>query len=317
MPIFLSEDDVAALLTMPEAVAAVADAFAAQSAGGGANHPRGRFFLPNGVLHHMAAALPAKNVMGTKTYASFGGGTRFWVQLFSSETGELLALIEADRLGQMRTGAATGVAARFMAQKDASAAAILGTGWQARSQAMALRAALPGLREIHAFGRDTERRLLFCREMTDLLEIPVTPAPRIEAALHHAQVIVCATTAREPILRGEMLTPGQFVAAVGANRMTVREIDEDVVARADVIAVDDIDQARIEAAELVFAHERRKFAWERARTLADIAAGSIPGRIAPEQITLFKSLGVALEDVAVAAVVYEKAVARKIGKPLG
>lgn len=314
MPLLITEDEVADLLTMPEAIQAVETAFAAQARGTGTNHPRGRFFLPDGVFHHMAAALPERGVMGTKTYTSFAGGTRFWVQLFSSETGDLLALIEADQLGQMRTGAATGVAARLMAREDAAVAAVLGTGWQARSQVAALAAARPGLRQIRAFGRDMERRLAFCRDMTDHLGLPVTPAHSVEAATRHAQIVVCATTAREPILKGEMLEPGVFVAAVGANRLTAREIDEETVARADIVVVDDLAQARTEAAELLFAHERRRFVWEQAGPLCDIVAGRAPGREHDDQITLFKSLGVALEDVAVAAVVYEKARAEQRGK---
>jgi ornithine cyclodeaminase/alanine dehydrogenase-like protein (mu-crystallin family) len=217
--------------------------------------------------------------MGTKTYATFAGGTRFWVQLFSAETGDLLALIEANKLGQIRTGAATGVAAKHLARADATAAALLGTGWQARSQAEALVAARPGLQRICAFGRDTERRLHFCREMTGALGLPVVPCHSVEDAVRNTQIVVCATTAREPILRGkDHLVPGMFVAAVGANRMSAREIDEEAVGRADVVALDDVAQARTEAAELVFAHEKRRFAWERARPLASIVAGHAPGR---------------------------------------
>jgi ornithine cyclodeaminase/alanine dehydrogenase-like protein (mu-crystallin family) len=218
-PLLLSEEDVARLLPMPDAINAVEAAFVAQARGDASNHPRERFFVPAGVLHHMAAAWSGRaggGVIGTKTYTSFANGTRFWVQLFSADTGDLLALIEADRLGQMRTGAATGVAARHLARKDAAAAALLGTGWQARTQASALAAACPTLQRICAFGRDEERRRTFCREMTDALGIPVIPARSVEDAVRNSQIIVCATTAREPILRGnDHLVPGMFVAAVG------------------------------------------------------------------------------------------------------
>lgn len=316
MPLLLTEEDAAGLLTMREAMEAVEAAFAAQADGNGSNLPRARFFLPKGVFHHMAAALPARQVMGTKSYTSYPGGTRFWVQLFSSETGDLLALLEADRLGQIRTGAATGVAARHMARQDATVAAILGTGWQARSQAAALIEARPSLREIRAFGRDRERRMTFCREMSASLGIHVSPAESAEAAVRGAEIVVCATTAREPILDADWIGPGDFVAGVGANRLSAREIDEETIAKAAILAVDDVAQARIEAAELIFAHERRRFAWERARTLAEIVSGRAPGRVDAEQITLFKSLGVALEDVAVAAVIYEKARANGVGREI-
>lgn len=318
MALILREKDVESLLTMPEAMSAVEAAFASQgSAGSGAsNQPRARFFLPRGVMHHMAAALPSRGVMGTKTYTSYAGGTRFWVMLYSSETGDLLALIEADKLGQMRTGAATGVAARYMAREDAAAVSLLGAGWQARAQAEALMVARPGLRHFQVFSRSIERRESFCREMTQALNVYFEPMDSPEAASRNTEIIICATTAREPILQGEWLSPGDFVAAVGANRLTAREIDETTVARAGTIAVDDLEQARVEAAEFIFAYERRKFSWDRAKPLAEIVGGRIPGRSSPGDITLFKSLGIALEDVAVAATVYEKAQAAGIGQEM-
>ena len=319
-PLYLSENDVSRLLTMPDAIDTIHAAFVAQACGEASNHPRERFFVPAGVLHHMAAAWPGRSgggVMGTKTYTSFASGTRFWVQLFSAQTGDLLALIEADRLGQIRTGAATGVAARHLARTDATTAAVLGTGGQARTQAQALVVACPTLQRIHAFGRDEERRRAFCQELTDALGIPVLPAGSVEEAVRDAQIIVCVTTAREPILKGgEHLAPGTFVAAVGANRLTAREIDEEVVGRANVIVVDDAAQVHAEAAELVFAHERRKFAWEKACSLASVVAGHAPGRTSDDEIVLFKSLGVALEDVAVAALVYDQARAANAGRSL-
>ncbi len=320
MPLLISEDDVSGLLTMPEAMNVVEAAFFAQAQGAASNQPRGRFFLPGGVFHHMAAALlpgqASGGVVGTKTYTSFPGGTRFWVQLFSAENGDLLAIIEADRLGQMRTGAATGVAARFMARADAETAAILGTGWQARSQAAAIAVARPGLQKIRAWGRDAGRREAFCREISETLGRSVVPAGSVEEAVEGASIVACITAAREPILKGEWLAPGAFVAAAGANRITAREINEEAVARAAVIVVDDVAQARTEAAELIFAHEKRRFTWERAHPLAAVVSGQTPGRTGPDDITLFKSLGIALEDMAVAALVYEKARAQGVGRPL-
>lgn len=315
-PLLIGEEEVDRLLSIPEAMEAVEAAFAAQARGAGSNQPRARFFLPNGVFHHMAAALPERGYVGTKTYTSFAAATRFWVALFSAWNGDPLAVIAADRLGQIRTGAASGVAARHMARPDAAVAAILGTGWQARSQAEALLQARPDLREIRAFSRSEARRQSFSGEMSAVLGVPVAPVASAEEAARGADIVVCATTAREPILKGQWLAPGAFVAAVGANRITAREIDEEVVGRAGVIALDDPAQARVEAAELIFALERRRFTWERARPLSEIVAGHAPGRESAEQITLFKSLGIALEDVAVAAVVYEKARAQGIGKEL-
>lgn len=317
MPIYLTEAEVSALLTMPEAIAAVEAAFSAQASGMGArNAPRNRFFLPNGVLHNMSAALPGKGVVGTKTYTSFGSTVRFWVMLFSSESGELLALIEGNRLGQIRTGAATGVAAKYLSREDAAVASLFGTGWQAESQAEALTAVRPGLREVQVYSRDPHNRETFCRKMTAKLGIRFSPFSSAEEAARQSQILVTATSAREPILKGDWLSPGDFVAAVGANRLTAREIDEDVISRAKQIVIDDIEQAHAEAAELIFAYERGKWSWADAVPLSLIVGGNAPKRTSPDDITVFKSLGIALEDIAVAQVVYEKARLRHLGREM-
>lgn len=316
MPLFLTEEDILSVLTMSDAIAALETAFRAQAEAEAVNQPRQRFFLPKGTLHHMAAVLPVMGVMGTKTYTSYPGGPRFYVQLFSSETGELLAFMEANRLGQIRTGAATGLAIKHMARTDTPIAALLGTGFQAETQAEALTATLPQLREIQVFGRNPVRRQEFCQRMTTQLGLRCSPMESPEATVRNAKVIITATSAHEPILKGAWLTPGDFVAAVGANRLSAREIDDEVFSRADVVAVDDLAQAQSEAAELLFAHERGKFVWKKAIPLAAVVVGRAKGRPERESITLFKSLGIALEDVAVAAVVYEKAKERGLGRAL-
>lgn len=316
MPLFLTEDDVSSVLTMPDAIAALETAFAAQAQADAINLPRQHFYLPTGEMHSMAAALPALGVLGTKTYTSFREGLRFYVELYSCETGELLAFLEGGRLGQVRTGAATGVAIKHMALTDTSVAALFGTGFQAETQAEALAATLPNLREIQVYGRDVSRRMEFCQRMTAQLNVRCTPKESPEATVRNAKVIITATSAREPILRGSWLTAGDFVAAIGSNRLSTREIDEDTAARASVVVVDDVSQAQTEAAELLFAYERRRFLWKRAIPLSAVVIGRAKGRPDKDAITLFKSLGVALEDIAVAGVVYEKAKALGLGRQL-
>lgn len=316
MPLFLNEADVAALLTMPEAIVALEEAFLAQARGEALHHPRQRFFLPQGTFHQMTAVFSQKGVMGTAAHTSFRTGNRSFIQLFSPETGELLAYLEADRLGQVRTGAATGVATKHMALPGTTTAALFGTGFQAETQAEALVATLPSLREVQVYGRDFVRCRAFCQSRTAALGIHFSPRENPEAAVRGAKVIVTATTAREPIIRGEWLTPGGFIAGVGATRLTARELDEEVIGRAQVVAVDDLAQAEMEAAELLVAYEYRKFDWRRAVPLAAIVAGHTQGRPDAEAITLFKSLGVALEDIALAALVYEKAQEQGLGREL-
>ncbi len=316
MALILTEENVESLLTMSEAIGAVEGAFDALALGTGSNHPRERFFLPQGVLHHMAAALPAQGVMGTKTYTSFRSGTRFFVQLFSSETGNLLAYIEGNKLGQVRTGAATGVAAKYMSREDAQAATIYGTGWQAEAQAEAIVTVRPNLRHLRVYSRDVVHRENFCRDMTRRLNIHCAPCSSAEEAGRETEIIVCATAATDPFFKGEWLSPGDFVAAVGANRLSAQELDIETIARADIIAVDDLVQAKSEAAELIFAHERRRLSWESVVPLSSIVGGRVIGRENPEQVTVFKSLGIAIEDIAVAALVYEKAMAQGIGREI-
>ena len=316
MPLFLSESDVTSVLTMPDAIAALETAFAAQAQADAINLPRQRFYLPGGELHSMAAAIPSLGVLGTKTYTSFADGLQFYIQLYSVETGELLAFIEGNRLGQVRTGAATGLAIKHMAILETPTAALFGTGFQAETQAEALVTTLPNLREVQVYSRNVLGRQHFCQRMTAHLNIRFTPAKSPEATVRNAKVIVTATSAREPILQGSWLTPGDFIAAVGATRLSAREIDEEAVARATVVAVDDLSQAQMEAAELLFAYERRKFLWKRAIPLSAIVIGRAKGRPDKDAITLFKSLGVALEDIAVAAVAYEKAKTLGLGRIL-
>jgi len=204
-----------------------------------------------------------------------------------------------------------------MARQDAHYASLLGAGWQARTQAEAVLLACPHIREFHVFSRDYAPRERFCQQMTRTLNVRFTPMASAEEAARGTQIIICATTAREPILHADWLSPGDFIAAVGANRLTAREIEEDVVGRAAIIAIDDVVQARTEAAELIYAYERRKFSWDKARSLAAIVSGRELGRTSLEDITLFKSLGVAIEDMAVGALVYEKAKAQGVGRTFG
>lgn len=314
MPLFLTEADVTRLLTMDATLAAVGSAFQDLARNQAGNHPRQRFFLPEGVLHHMAAHWIGRGVMGTKTYASYSDGTRFYVQLFDAHSGELLCYLEANRLGQLRTGAATGIAARYLAPEDATVAALIGTGFQAETQAEALVKVRPGLRHLRVFGRDVVRRREFCMLMTSRLSIHCEPVDSVEAAVRGAPIVALATSAREPILKGEWLHDDAFVAAVGANRLSAREIDEATVARAALTAVDDVNQARVESAELIAANERRRFFWENLMPLSAIVAGRV--KRPPHGITLFKSLGIGLEDIAAASAVYDAAKAEGVGRSL-
>ncbi len=228
---------------------------------------RQRLHVPGkGVLNHMAAADLTTGYMGLKIYSISRGGARFLVTLFSAESGELVALIEADYLGQMRTGAASGVATRFMARQDARVAAIIGTGLQARTQLEAI-AAVRKLESIRAFGRDPGRRETFAREMTPALGVPVTPVSSAEEAVRGAQIVTTCTTSKVPVLEGRWIEPGMHINAVGVNQAQKRELDAEAVLRCDVIAADSREQSKIEAGDLIQAFAGDACRWESVREL--------------------------------------------------
>jgi alanine dehydrogenase len=237
------------------------------------------------------------------------------VPLFRSTTGEMAALIEADALGQIRTGAATGVATKYLANANARSAGIIGTGYQARTQLEAI-AAVRVLKRVRAFGRNAERRAQFCRDMSARIGVAVEPVDSGEKAVRDADIVVTATSAMKIVLEGPWLSPGVHVNAIGANWAQKRELDDAAVSRADVIAVDSIEQAKMEAGDLILPFAIDATRWDAVRELGGIVAGKTPGRTSASQITLFKSNGIAIWDLAVAVRVYELAIARGMGQSI-
>jgi alanine dehydrogenase len=314
MALLLNEAEVTMLLPMSFAIEAVEEAFRWQGEGKLTNRPRVRLPVPGGLLHVMPAAVPEARVMGVKAYATVRGGTKFVVLLFSAETGALLAVIEADRLGQMRTGAASGVATKHLARPDADRVGCYGTGWQARSQLEAV-CAVRRVREIRVYGRDPERRARFADEMAPALGVPVVPVERPEAAAREASILVTITSSRTPVLEGRWIAPGVHVNAAGSNALQRAELDVEAVrlAAAGVVVTDSIEQARLECGDLVAALEQGAIRWDDVHELGEIVVGRRPGRTRPDEVTLFESQGVAMEDVAVAARLVARARERRVG----
>jgi alanine dehydrogenase len=312
MALLLNEQQVTDLLTMEMAIAAVEEALKQHGLGTAINNPRSRVRLPTGQLHMMGAALPTRGVIGYKAYTAFRGKARFHVMLYSTDTGELLAMLQADRLGQMRTGAASGVATKYMAQAEARSVGIFGTGWQARSQLEAV-CGVRQIQSIKAFGRDATRRQTFCAEMSQQLGILVEPADTPEAVVKGMDVVITSTNARDPLFDGNWLDSGVHVNAIGSNALIRREIDDTTVRRSALIVVDSKEQARFECGDLLGPLERGLIHWEQVRELGDIVAGHIPGRREPSDITLFESHGLAIWDLAAGMAVYDAARANGIG----
>jgi len=316
MALLLTEQDVKSILKMPMALGAVEDSFRRLQDGSALLHYRQRLHVPGkGYMNYMAAADVAGGYMGLKVYSTTREAARFLVVLFKVDTGECVALIEADYLGQMRTGAASGVATRFLAREDAHVAGIIGTGWQARAQLEAV-ALVRELSHIRAHGRDAQRREEFAKEMSALLGNPVMAVASCEEAVRDADIVITSTTSKNPVVEGRWLKPGTHINAIGVNLAFKRELDADAVLRCDLIVADSREQSKIEAGDLIQVFGEDKTKWEAVHELGQVVSGGISGRTSAAQITLFKSTGVATEDVVVAGRIYEIARERKIGKEI-
>ena len=315
MALFLTESDVLELLPMERAIEHIESSFIAQHKGEAINRARERIFLPHSSFHYMAAGLPQENLLGMKVYTIRRAAWRFVVLLFDAASGALLAVLEADHLGRIRTGAASAVATKFMARRDASRAGVIGTGRQARTQLEAV-ARVRKLTEARVFGRDEKRRRDFCAEMSERLGLTIEPAASAEAAVGPADIVIAATTSSQPVVRGAWLRPGTHVNAIGANMEDRRELDDATISRAGVIAVDSREQARRESGDLIQGLISANRGWESVRELHEIVGGSARGRYSEEDITIFKSNGIALWDVAAAGYVYRQAIEQGRGRKL-
>jgi ornithine cyclodeaminase/alanine dehydrogenase-like protein (mu-crystallin family) len=313
--LYLREEDVQVLLSMHDALVAVERAFQALGTGDAINGPRRRIQLPHSMLNVMPAGWAARGYLGFKYYTVGSQGIRFWVHLLDANTGALLAVMQANRLGQQRTGAASGVATKFLSRADSSSVGIIGTGWQAESQLEAVCGVRP-IRRVRCYSRDRARRLTFAKAMSSRLGIDVAAADSAKEAVQKAEVVVAATVSSDPVVLGKWLEPGTHVNAMGANRIEARELDDDAIRRSTLLTVDSVEQAKLEAGDLVQPIEKGLLSWERVREICDVVSGKGRGRTADDEITVFKSLGIAIEDVAAAALVYEKAREEHVGMEL-
>ena len=303
------EFEVDELVSFDDAIRVVEDGFRLLGSGGAVNLPRRRAIVSGAVLHVLqGVVLGDYKVAGLKTYLSTRHGTRFVVVLFSIDSGELLAIIEADRLGQLRTGAASAVATKYMARRDSTVLGIVGAGVQARAQFEALSRVL-NLRLVKVFSRTREHAEDFAKLIRSR-GFDAVVAGDYEDACRGVDVLVTATNSKDPFIRGSYLSPGMHINAIGSNWIGRAELTPDAVLRADVIAVDDVSQAREEAGDLVMAGEA---VWSRVVPLADVVVSKARGRLGDESITIFKSLGIAVEDLVLAKLIYDRAIKESKG----
>jgi alanine dehydrogenase len=309
MPLYLREADVGALLTPADAVAAVEESFRRLARGAVDNRPRERLALDDGQFAVMACVDRELGYAAVKAYAWTSSGTPFAVLLFSLENARLAAVIEANKLGQLRTGAASAVAARHLARDGAASVGVIGCGWQAASHVACLRAALPALERVAVYCRNAERLAEFCR-VNDCV-----PAGSNREAADN-DVVVTVTTSRDPVLRGEWLRDGALVCAVGANDPSQRELDNVVLERAAFVCCDSREQSRLESGDLIEPVERGVLDWLEVHELDQVIGGEVVGRASQADIVVFKSNGLAAWDLAAGVRAVELARERGVGVEL-
>jgi alanine dehydrogenase len=313
-PIYLTEADVGRLVTVKDAIATLEALFATWGQPSTSNLPRQRARLAGGAFNLMGAAYGAKGVHGLKAYAGVKGA-QFHTLLYSSFDGKLKAIIEADLLGQIRTGAASGVATKLLANADAHTLAVIGTGKQSRTQVAAACAVRP-ITQVKVFSRTAEHREAYARSVEKELGVQVLAASSVQACVAEADVVVTITNSAAPVCRSEWLAEGAHVNVAGANSHDRREVDAETVLRAAVKATDHLEQAKVEAGEFRELVVAGKLAWSAIRELGEFVTGKAAGRTSRSDLTLFKSLGIALEDVAFAELVYQRAIAAGVGRPI-
>jgi alanine dehydrogenase len=309
VPLYLTEADVESLLTPADALEAVEACFERMARGEVDNRPRYRHRFEGGSLAVLSAVDQELERAGAKTYVASAAGARFVVSLFDTSKSELLAVIDADKLGQLRTGAASGVAAKRLANPEATALGIIGCGWQAESQVACIREAVPSIERVVAYCRTESTLKKFCRKM------------KAEAGESHRDpagqdIVVTATTSADPVLRGEWLQDGALICAMGANVPHHRELDNVVLERAAFVCCDSIENAKLESGDLIEPVEQGVLDWLEVHELQEVVGGDVPGRQSPEDIVVFKSNGLAAWDIAIATKAVELARERKVGTEL-
>jgi len=313
--IFLSESDVKQLLTVDMAMEAVESAHRDLALGLAQDTPRVRTRLPQTVLHMLQGALPAQGVIGYKAYTTNRSGNRFLVYLFDSASGVLQAVIEADYLGMVRTGAASGVAAKWLARPESRVAGIFGSGWQAEGHVRAICAALP-LQQVKVFGRNLEKLAAFCTRLQAVTGVEVVPAASAEATVRGSDLLGTVTTASLPLFDADWLEAGTHINAAGSNALIRQELSEGVVRRCAVVCVDAVPTALAEAGDLLPLLEKGRLHARQLVELGDVMIARRAGRQNSDEITLFESQGMAIQDLALGVRVLAAARERGLGAVL-
>lgn len=317
MPIYyLTEAEVAQVLTMDLALDTTAAAFRKLALEEAENLPRQRCRTDHVMLHVLPGAAKTLGALGFKAYTvPKTGAAKFQVTLFDPKHGGITAIVEADLLGQFRTGAASGVATKKLARADASTVGLFGTGKQARTQLLAV-CKVRTIKTAHVYSRDAERRKEFCSQMARETGVEVVPVEKPQDAAQGRDIVITATSAREPVLFGQWLGEGQHLNVIGSNFLGKTETDVEVFRRTQLVTVDSKEQAKLEAGDFAEPISAGVLHWSEVYELAYVLVGKYPGRESPRDMTLFKSLGLGIEDIALAVKVVELARQQGLGRDL-
>ena len=306
MTLFLRDEHVSQCVNMKEMLAAIENMQAHYGQGEAYNLGRRKIIAETGMLSVMGGGLYYEGVLGVKTYTVVRGSYSFQVSLYDAATGKLLCYTQANRLGQLRTGATTGVAVKHLANSGPVTVGIIGTGGQAPTQLQAV-ASVRELSGVKAFSRNPERRADFAARMSESLGVEVKSAETNTEAVEGCDVVIGIAATTEPVISGDWLKEGATVIGAGPTTWRVSEVDEKTLTRADKLFVDSLDQAPIEAGDIAAAVDKGLLNWSQLTELRYAVCGAISGRDNEGQIVYAKLMGTGVADVAAAKLAYDNA----------
>ena len=316
MTLILNESDIISLFPMEDAIKASDLAFKLQSGDQSVNQPRIRIANQNQSFNYMTASSPELGFYCMKTYSTHKNTSpTFYVYLFDYSNGDLLSIMNASALGRIRTGAASGIATKYLSRQNSQRLSIIGTGYQAKTQAKAITLIRP-ITLIKVYSRSLANRKVFAEWLQQNLNIECIPVNSPEECTEHSDIITTITTSKNPVFKGSQITSGTHINAAGGNHYMRRELDDDAVLNSNVIVTDDINQARVECGDLINVIDRGLLHWHNIHQMSEITSGIKTGRTNENQITLYESQGLAIQDLTAAAHIYSKAIQNKIGNPV-
>ena len=312
MALFLRDEEVSRAVSMDDMLPAIESMQGHFGRGEAMVLPRKKIIASGGVLAVMGGGLFYDGVLGVKTYTVVRGTYSFQVSLYDVETGRLMCYTQANRLGQLRTGATTALAVKYLSNSDAATVGIIGTGYQAPTQLEAI-SKIRIIKSVKAFSRTAENRDAFAKTMTDSLGLAVSSASGGQEVVEGSDVVICIAAATEPVVNGEWLASGVTLIGAGPTTWRIREVDDAAIVRADKIFVDSVEQARDEAGDMASAVDRGLLQWSQLLELRHAVAGTVSGRDNHNQIVFAKMMGTGVADVAAAKLAYDKATEMGLG----